>query len=199
MRVSDALWPVRGYPLAAAREPAEAADVCGGALPSSFGAASAGGDEQSRLKIRSGQEFVPGLGKLGVGGLGQGLSSLSPPPFLAQKALAFQPCWSGQEHTPVKVLPFGNTPEATPIHPGMWNQGGLPLGLLRVLLGGYALRPSSFLPEPLFPPALCGLPTMPQALEMPLEPERNGRWSPIPPSRRLRRRVPLCQGTLCTL
>ena len=29
---------------------------------------------------------------------------------------------TSQEHTPVKVMPL-STPEATPIHPGIWSQG----------------------------------------------------------------------------
>lgn len=70
---------------------------------------------QAAAVLHQEEEVVPGLGTLGsfgpFGSLGanRAMSGLSPPPFLAQK-----------EHTPVKVMPL-NTPEATPIHPGIWS------------------------------------------------------------------------------
>lgn len=96
---------------------------------------------QAAAILRREEEYVPGLGDLAATGLGissvtsngrtmsnmSNMSGLAPPPFLGQK-----------EHTPVKVMPL-STPEATPIHPGIWSQGrqggGVP--------GGYPITPNA--------------------------------------------------------
>lgn len=94
---------------------------------------------QAAAILRREEEYIPGLPDLASTSLGgfasvesngrtmstmSNMSGLGPPSLLLQK-----------EQTPVKVMPL-STPEATPIHPGIWSQcrqGGVP--------GGYPISP----------------------------------------------------------
>jgi len=113
-------------------------------------------DYVHRLENLARTKTLPNLGLSGTASNGQNMNNLAPPLPSAQK-----------EHTPIKVMPL-STPEATPIHPGIWSEGPLGFGY------GFPTLPNSLSSLPVFstPPPFSQFPPQVEIVPPP-EPVEN--------------------------
>lgn len=101
---------------------------------------------------------LPNLGMTGMTGSannGHYMNNLAPP----------MPSFPQKEHTPIKVMPL-STPEATPIHPGIWSEGPAGFG------HGFGFSPNALTSLPVFstPPPFSQFPLQVVEIAPPPEP-----------------------------